>query len=123
MQKMKKNRSKRGFTLVEMVIAMSVITIVSGAAIMVVSSSLRARKSAERDFTARTLAVNTVECIRAAGDDEDLIEALDALGLDKTETDFIFTYGDYVVTIDVTTVSVSFEDKEIYVLEYKRGST
>ncbi len=67
---------KRGFTLLEAVVAITVVVLVSAAALTLALSSVRAEERALRLDEASILAENAVECYRAAGDDVDAFAAL-----------------------------------------------
>lgn len=65
-----KTRSRRGITLVEVVVALTIIVIVSGAAIALISSHTKLEARTVQAVEAANIAENAIECFRYAKDDE-----------------------------------------------------
>ncbi len=63
-------RNKKGFSLVEVIIALSAIVIVSIATLTIVLSSVNARKKAADEAEALRFAENIYECYKAADGDD-----------------------------------------------------
>ena len=72
----KKRDLCRGFTVAEVIIALTVILIVSAAATALIAAQVRAETKAERIVTATNIAENAVECFRFACDTAETEEAL-----------------------------------------------
>jgi type II secretory pathway pseudopilin PulG len=81
------------------IVALTVIVIVSAAAVVLIAAQIRAETKAARTITATNMAENAVECFRYACDAEGAAEAFeDAFGnsgcgyaLTETETDTEYT--------------------------------
>ena len=96
-------RKKRGFTIVEAVVAISMIMIVSLSAIAIVASSGKATKSALKKQQAENFLSDVIVCFRA--------DSLDFLGIDKdnlNESGYTVPDTDYkaFVTISGNTINV-----------------
>ena len=72
MRKINSKRTKKGFTIVELVVAMAVIVIVSTTAISLVSFQNRNYLRTTQTLTATNMAENAIECFRWAGENEDV---------------------------------------------------
>ena len=66
MAKKNKNKSRRGFTIVELVVALTIIVLVSATAIGVVSVDNRAYAETADMIEATNIAENAIECFRFA---------------------------------------------------------
>ncbi len=66
----KKRKASRGFSLVEVVIAMAVITVVTVSAISLVLSGNTVTARSNRLFEAQTAAKNVIECFKVTDDFE-----------------------------------------------------
>ena len=84
---------RRGFTLMEAVVAIAVVVIVSFAAMTLALSSVRAEERAVRLNEVSILAENAVECYRAAGDD---VEAFKKLMVDSKNGEKVTSGGNTV---------------------------
>lgn len=69
---LKKNR-KKGFTLVEVIVALTVIVIVSAAAITIILSSFAAKTKVVSKSCAQNFASNVWECFKAADTQEEFV--------------------------------------------------
>lgn len=67
------NKNKRGYSLVEVVIALTVIVIVSISAISIMLSSITTKQHAINKSYAQNFADNVWECFKAADTEEDFI--------------------------------------------------
>lgn len=105
-------RDRKGFSLMEAVVAMSVILVVAGAAITLIISSVRADATFRNQYRAMTACDNARACIRFAdGDGDVLAEALIKAGFTGiNENHYLLISGEYEV-------EVTFED-ENYVVAY-----
>lgn len=61
-----KKRAYRGFTIVEVVIALTVIVIVSAAGMMMVQSQIKSEQKIAQTIEATNIAENAIECFRFA---------------------------------------------------------
>ena len=61
--------SRRGFTVLEVVIALTVITIVSASAFALIHSHLKLEKQSVQSIEATNIAENAIECFRFANGD------------------------------------------------------
>ena len=125
----KRKNLKRGITLLETVIALSLLAIISVVSISVSVSSI---KSEERNIQATEIALiceNAVECFRFSKSNDKFKESFektleDGESLQEVETNcYILQKTAYSVTflIDVNKITVTAKDKngkEIYSLEY-----
>jgi len=103
---------RRGISIAEGGVAMTMVLIVTGAAISVQISSARADAAYRDKYQVLNACENAVSCLRfAGGDSTKLKEVLEKAGfVEGSEGDFAFTSGDYEVV-------VAHED-ERYVVEY-----
>lgn len=86
-------RNKKGFSLVEVIIALSVIVIVSIATLTIVLSSVNARKKAADEAKALRFAENIYECYKAADNETEFLKNVQFLLGDKEYLSF-GEYGD-----------------------------
>ena len=101
----KKNR--RGFTVVEVIVALTVIIIVSGATLMLVASQANAETIAIQTIEATNIAENAIECFRYANGDvgkfKDTFNSLENMPDLQSEG----PEGSYTIKKDGLTVTVS----------------
>ena len=80
-------RDRKGVSLTEVIVAMAVIVVVTGAAISVVIASVRADNAYALKYAALTGSENAVECLRFTQDEAELNKALLKAGfVEHTET-------------------------------------
>ena len=104
-------RNRRGFSLVEAVVAMAIVVIVTGAALTLIISSTRADVALRDQYRALTACENAEDCIRFAKGDADLLD--DAL----TEAGFVkIPEGSYTLTFGEHTVSVTLKNANYAVI-------
>ncbi len=65
---MRKRETRRGFTVAEVIVALTVIVIISAAAVVLISAQIRNESRAARTVTATNMAENAIECFRYACD-------------------------------------------------------
>lgn len=123
----KSARSRRGISLVEVIVALAVITIISTAALSLVISSARVDANSLRSTRVMIAAENALECYRFAENEEEFAELLGNTG------DYIEADGSYVLTESSYAITVKYEDdslrftaidsdgKEIYNYEFYKG--
>ena len=74
-------RDRKGISLTEVIVAMTLVVIVTGAAITVVISSAQADVAYRFKYRALTACENAVDCLRySQGDEKELQNALSVLG-------------------------------------------
>ena len=142
---MTKRNLKKGFSLVEVVIALSVITVVTVTALSLTLSSVVARTTSLNKSYAQGFASDVIECFKAADGEEQFVDLVTfATGAnlqgeensDLTDNKIHVTRKfddrnfkaiievDYTTARPTLTITVNEADSEdeIIVLEYKRGS-
>ena len=123
----KSARSRRGISLVEVIVALAVITIISTAALSLVISSARVDANSLRSTRVMIAAENALECYRFSDSEDEFVELLRKTG------DYIEADGSYVLTESSYAITVKYEDdslrftaidsdgKEIYNYEFYKG--
>ena len=81
----KKNRGSRGFTVVELVIAMTIIVIVAGAAIGIINIQNTIYLRTMQTVEATNMAENAIECFRWANGDTDKFKEAFKKSLENAE--------------------------------------
>lgn len=122
---------KKGFSLVEAVIALTVVVIVSFAALSLVLSSTTTKVNAVNKSKAQYFAYNALECFKASDDTtefENNIVFAEGLTPTKDENTYIFVSEENKFTAAVTINGKAFEitvwDKyndEIISFDYTKG--
>ena len=124
-----KNRSRRGISLVEVVVALTVIAIISSAALSLVISSARVDANSLRSTQVMMAAENALECYRFAESEEEFAALLEKTGdYKKVDDAYVLTEKAYVITVNVnyTDTKLTFsatdsDGKEIYKYEFNKG--
>ena len=80
-----KVNSKKGFTIVELVVALAIITIVSATAIGIINVQNTVYLRTVQTVEATNIAENAIECFRWANGDTDKFEETFKKSLDKAE--------------------------------------
>ena len=123
----KRNRSRRGISLVEVVVALTVITIISAAALSLVISSARVDANSLRSTQVMMAAENALECYRFAESKEEFAALLEKTGDYKgSDGVFVLTEKSYTITVNYTDTQLTFsatdsDGKEIYKYEFNKG--
>ena len=123
----KRNRSRRGISLVEVVVALTVITIISAAALSLVISSARVDANSLRSTQVMMAAENVLECYRFAESEEEFAALLEKTGdYKKVDNAYVLTEKAYVITVHYTNTQLTFsatdsDGKEIYKYEFNKG--
>ena len=112
-------RNRKGITMTEVVIAMAVVIIVTGAAISLVASSVQFDAKYEKETYALNACESAVCCVRFADNnaDVDLVECLQKLGFQPApDVTDVYIYGDSIVKVDMSgsKVLVFFHDEKVY---------
>lgn len=114
------NKNKRGYSLVEVVIALTVIVIVSVSALSIVLSSITTKQNAINKSYAQNFADNVWECFKAAGSEGEFISLVglskdDEVSLiDEPKYTYVSEKNKFTITITVTypSLNVVVTDKD-----------
>ena len=122
-----KNNARRGFSIVEVVIAMTVITIVCFATLSIILSANISGARAVKRQQAQLYAEDVVNCFRVASDEESLKSSIAAaLSVEQIDDSTITLDGGYTLEYSVVngnkiTVTVTEDgDKVIAEVEYTK---
>ena len=122
-----KDRSRRGISLVEVVVALAVITIISAAALSLVISSARVDANSLRSTQVMMAAENVLECYRFAESKEEFAALLEKTGDYKgSDGVFVLTEKSYTITVSYSAEKLIFsaadgDGEEIYSYEFDKG--
>ena len=122
-----KNRSRRGISLVEVVVALTVIAIISSAALSLVISSASVDANSLRSTQVMMAAENVLECYRFAESKEEFAALLEKTGDYKgSDGVFVLTEKSDVITVHYTNTKLNFsatdgDGEEIYSYEFDKG--
>lgn len=123
----KSARSRRGISLVEVIVALAVITIISTAALSLVISSARVDANSLRSTRVMIAAENALECYRFSDSEDEFVALLRKTG-DYIEADgsYVLTESSYAITVEYEDDSLRFtaidsDGKEIYNYEFYKG--
>lgn len=121
------NKHKKGFSLVEAVIALTVIVIVSVSAMTIVLSSISARQKAINKAEAQCFADNAWECFKASNTAEEFVNNMVYTGA-VVETDFADTDSSdsgYIYTIEksnfTAVIKLHYALRPTFTMEVKDG--
>ena len=122
-------RDRRGISMTEVIVAMAMVTIVTGAAISVVMASIKFDVKYNERTAALSYCESVVDCVRFAGNQDELNAALVTLGFPRLEQEGVLptsslTVGGSVIKITAGTVLdtelvnyvVTCDDDEIYAI-------
>lgn len=103
-------RDRKGISLTEVVVAMTIVFLITGAAISVVISSIKADAAFGNKYRALTACENAAECLRFSkgAPTEELMEKID---FKQNGDDYIFKSVDQEVTVTIN-------DENYYVVKY-----
>lgn len=93
--------NRKGISMTEVIVAMAVLVMVSGAAITVLIASVKADTAYQNKYAVLSGCENAAECLRFAVGNEILLkEALEKAGFAQTdETEFTLEKGNETVTV------------------------
>lgn len=125
---MKQNMaSRKGVSIVEVVVALVIITIISASALSMMMMSVKVERSALTALEVENTAEDAVDCFRFAENNQVFLECLQMTG-DFTEEDgsFILRADAYTVTITPGTnqfeySAVGLNGEEICAFTYRKG--
>jgi type II secretory pathway pseudopilin PulG len=131
--KLENNRRRRGISLVETVVALTIITLISAATVGLTLSSVRTETKAWDETVIYNHAESAVECFRYAEGQgelapmETLLGRLDN-GYKKTDNGYVLEKSNYTITVTadfdasmLTFSAVSSDGEVIYEFTYDRG--
>lgn len=132
-----KNRSRKGFSILEAVIAIAVISIITVAAITMVTQSIKVERNNIRDAEIKTYSENAIECFRFANDREEFFSLIKktASFVDENEDGTLgenerieLKKSDYTIAITVDLLynnmmitAINSSGTEIFSLDYSIG--
>ena len=127
---MRNTKNKRGFTIVEVVIAMAVVVVVSAVAITTIVATRKSEVQLLRDLDTVRFAENAFECFKGTTSEEEFIITL--VDVEKDAYDGSFENGsywfrskkyDYVAKLtlesDQKTLSIAIDDGEGELLSFR----
>ena len=114
MRKTKRIFARKGFSLVEVIVALAVIAIISTAAFSLVLSSAKLEADAVRTTAVSAAADDVLDCFRYADSNEEFFAAICKLDEYQTTDD-----GQYVLNKPSYTVYVNVEGDELSFNAYK----
>lgn len=121
-------RSRKGISLVEVVVALAVIAIISAAALSLVVSSAKVDANSLRTTRVMMAAENALECFRFAESDAEFKTLIAKTGNYTSSGDGVYVYTDknYTVNVKYTDTKLTFtavdeNENEIYSYEFKKG--
>ena len=98
-----KLRDRKGITMTEVIVAMAMVLIITGAAISLLISSLQFDEKYKSQIYAYTACESAVNCMRYTDSTDDLNKYLPLLGFEKTEE------NTYVLSSNAQDVKVSIQ--------------
>lgn len=106
--------SRKGISMTEVIVAMAVLVMVSGAAITVLIASVKTDTAFENKYTVLSGCENAAECLRFADGNTELLEqALKKAGFSENDED-----GTYMLEKGKEQVTVEMNDSGEYVVIY-----
>ena len=114
MRRTKRIFARKGFSLVEVIVALAVIAIISTAAFSLVLSSAKLEADAVRTTAVSAAADDVLDCFRYADSNEEFFAAISKLDEYQTTDD-----GQYVLNKPSYTVYVNVEGDELSFNAYK----
>ena len=132
MRRTKRIFARKGFSLVEVIVALAVIAIISTAAFSLVLSSAKLEADAVRTTAVSAAADDVLDCFRYADSNEEFFAAICKLDEYQTTDDgqYVLNKPSYTVYVNVEGDALSFNayktrDGEtgelIYSYQYKKG--
>lgn len=128
--KPKRARNRRGMSLLEVVIALTVITIISASALSLVLSSAKSDAKALRTTQVIIAADNALECFKFADNEDEFKTLITKTGeyVSAGDGSYVLTEEAYTVTVTYSAESVQFkavdnDNEVIYEYVYPNGGT
>lgn len=109
-----KLRDRKGITMTEVVVAMAVVVIVTGAAISLLVASVQFDNKYQSQTHALNACESAVHCVRFTDDLEKLDDYLKRLNFEVAEGGYAFADKTVKVMIGAEAWTVTFDDEVIY---------
>ena len=106
-----KNKSSRGFTVAEVVVALTIIVLVSGASLLTFATQARVEAKTAQTFEATNIAENAIECFIYAGGEIGKFEG--AFANSGYTLTGVQGSGSYTVTKGGVTAEINIVNNEI----------
>ena len=111
-------RDRKGISLTEVVVAMALVLLVTGAAIGIVAASAQADLSYRYKYEALTACENAADCLRySQGNETKLQEALKSAGFKENTVESVWIIEKTINKKPVQTVKV-YKEGNYYVVKY-----
>ena len=94
-------KSRRGISMVEVVVALTVIVIVSAAALSLITAHTHLEARTAQTIEATNIAENAVECFRFDSTEEGFKDAFLQTGVSYDETEGVYTSGSLTAEIEI----------------------
>ena len=108
-------RSRKGISIIEVVVAMAMVLIVSASALSLMVTSAEFDRKYDAQTQAMNVCESAVECIRFAKSAEDLDGYLARLGFEKAGEEYILPGDDTVkIQVDGSIWTVIFDNDKVY---------
>lgn len=105
----KQNVAKRGITMMEVVIALVIITVVTAAVVTIMFVSVNIEAGTVTAIESANSAENAIECFRFAKNEEEFVEALNKTALYTSKTEGEYTSEGYGYTVTIIYHDTYFE--------------
>ena len=104
-------KNRRGFTVVELVVAITIIVIVSATAIGLINTQNKIHQQTMQTVEATNMAENAIECFRVTSSEAEFVEAYAKTFTDKARpTDLLnFETNGMTVTIIISENTLTFK--------------
>jgi len=104
-----KEKSRRGFTVAEVVVALTIIVLVSGASVLTFATQARVEAKTAQTFEATNIAENAIECFIYAGGDAEAFET----AFNENSGYTLEGDGPYTVTKGGVTATITIENERM----------
>jgi len=127
-----KLRSRKGMSMVEVVIALVIISVISASALSMIMMSVNVEADAVRSFEVSESVDNAMDCFRFAETPAEFLEALKMTALYEQDPEnpdrFLLKAAGFTVTVTVSGdqfeyTAVNVDGEVIYAFTYHKGST
>lgn len=121
-------RSRKGMSMVEVVIALVIIAVISASALSMIMMSINVEANALRSVEVAESVDIAIDCFRFAGSEEEFLQALQKCApYEQSENSFRLKAAGFTVTIIVSGdqfeyTAVNADGETIYTFTYTKGS-
>ena len=121
-------RSRKGMSMVEVVIAMVIISVISASALSMIMMSINVEANAIRSVEIEESAENAIDCFRFAESDGEFLQALQKCApYEQVETRFVLKAAGFTVTVvpsgnQFEYTAVDADGETIYTFTYSKGN-